>query len=205
MMMHAYNELYLNSAMETLGEVFSFTSNSDEADILFEEFLMSGYAYQFGRGNPRYINMPSFVLFKDIVNDKLPLTTLYSNERTPEYWCGFVLAYYQWYTGLSFQQIGEKLKPSKIIAMYNPLHEADLSKFVEVANGIVFDKETNLSKYRRIAKLSQTELAKLSNVSLRAIQLYEQRKLDINSASAIKLFKISRVLGCNIEDLLEMI
>lgn len=204
-MMHAYNELYLNSAMETLGEVFSFTSNSDEADILFEEFLMSGYAYQFGRGNPRYINMPSFVLFKDIVNDKLPLTTLYSNERTPEYWCGFVLAYYQWYTGLSFQQIGEKLKPSKIIAMYNPLHEADLSKFVEVANGIVFDKETNLSKYRRIAKLSQTELAKLSNVSLRAIQLYEQRKLDINSASAIKLFKISRVLGCNIEDLLEMI
>ena len=204
-MMHAYNELYLNSAMETLGEVFSFTSNSDEADILFEEFLMSGYAYQFGRGNPRYINMPSFVLFKDIVNDKLPLTTLYSNERTPEYWCGFVLAYYQWYTGLSFQQIGEKLKPSKIIAMYNPLHEADLSKFVEVANGIVFDKETNLSKYRRIAKLSQTELAKLSNVSLRAIQLYEQRTLDINSASAIKLFKISRVLGCNIEDLLEMI
>ena len=89
--------------------------------------------------------------------------------------------------------------------MYNPLHEADLSKFVEVANGIVFDKETNLSKYRRIAKLSQSELSRLSNVSLRAIQLYEQRKLDINSASAIKLFKISRVLGCNIEDLLEMI
>ena len=205
MMMHAYNELYLNSAMETLGEVFSFTSNPIEADLFFEEFLMSGYAYQFGRGNPKYINMPSFALFKDIVKDKLPLTTLYSNEKTPEYWCGFVLAYYQWYTGLTFQQIGEKIKPSRIISMYNPLHEADLSKFVEVANGIVFDKETNLSKYRRIAKLSQSELSRLSNVSLRAIQLYEQRKLDINSASAIKLFKISRVLGCNIEDLLEMI
>ena len=204
-MMHAYNELYLNSAMETLGEVFSFTSNPIEADLLFEEFLMSGYAYQFGRGNPKYINMPSFALFKDIAKDKLPLTTLYSNEKTPEYWCGFVLAYYQWYTGLTFQQIGEKLNPSRIISMYNPLHEADLSKFVEIANDIVFDKETNLSKYRRIAKLSQSELSKLSNVSLRSIQLYEQRKLDINFASAIKLFKISRVLGCNIEDLLEMI
>ena len=204
-MTHAYNELYLNSAMETLGEVFSFTSNSNEADLLFEEFLVSGYAYQFGRGNPHYINMPSFVFFEDIIKEKLPLKTLYYNERTPEYWCGFVLAYYQWYTGLSFQQIGEKLKPSKIIAMYNPLHEADFGKIVEFFNNIVYDKTTNLAKYRKLAKLSQSELSKLSNVSLRSIQLYEQRKLDINSASSIKLFKISRVLGCNIEDLLEMI
>lgn len=38
---------------------------------------------------------------------------------------------------------------------------------------------------------------------MRSIQLYEQRQLDINMAPAIKLFEIAKVLGCNIEDLLE--
>ena len=51
--------------------------------------------------------------------------------------------------------------------------------------------------------MSQSDLAKYSNVSLRPIQLYEQRQLDINSAEAIKLYQISKVLGCNMEDLLE--
>ena len=87
--------------------------------------------------------------------------------------------------------------------MYYPLHEADISKFVEIANEIVFQKETNLSIYRKHAELSQKELSIYSNVSLRSIQLYEQRQLDINVAPVIKLYRISRVLGCNIEDLLE--
>ena len=122
----------------------------------------------------------------------------YSDGRSPEYWCGFVLAYYQWYTGLGFEQIGRRLPPSRIIAMYNPLHEASMEKFVEVANSIVFQKETNLARYRKTANLSQRELAKYSQVSLRAIQLYEQRQLDINMAPAVKLFQLSRVLVCYI-------
>ncbi len=87
--------------------------------------------------------------------------------------------------------------------MYNPLHEASMEKFVEVANSIVFQKETNLARYRKTANLSQRDLARYSQVSLRAIQLYEQRQLDINMAPAIKLFQLSRVLGCHVEDLLE--
>ena len=133
----------------------------------------------------------------------MPLEKPYAYGRSPQYWCGFVLAYYQWYTGLSFEQIGRRLLPSRIIEMYNPLHEASIEKFVEVANSIVFQKETNLARYRRAAKMSQIELAKFSKVSLRSIQLYEQRRLNINMAPAVKLFQLSRVLGCYIEDLLE--
>ena len=47
------------------------------------------------------------------------------------------------------------------------------------------------------------QLAKKSGVGLRSIQLYEQRQKDINKASAESLYKISRVLGCAMEDLLE--
>lgn len=164
---------------------------------------MSGVSYQFGRGNPRYINMPPQTLFEEVAGNKMQRVRPYSYGRSPEYWCGFVLAYYQWYTGLSFEQIGRRLPPSRIISMYNPLHEASMEKFVEVANNIVFQKETNLARYRKAAKLSQRELAKYSQVSLRAIQLYEQRQLDINMAPAGKLFLLSRVLGCYIENLLE--
>ncbi len=202
-MIRAYNEIYLDDAMQTLAEMFSYVPNARQADVLFQHFVMSGVAYQFGRGNPRYINMPPQALFEEVAGRKMPLVQPYSYGRSPEYWCGFVLAYYQWYTGLGFEQIGRRLPPSRIIAMYNPLHEASMEKFVEVANSIVFQKETNLARYRKTANLSQRELAKYSQVSLRAIQLYEQRQLDINMAPAVKLFQLSRVLGCYIEDLLE--
>ena len=88
--------------------------------------------------------------------------------------------------------------------MYHPLHEADVQKFVDVANSIVFQKETNLARYRKNADMSQMQLSRYSQVSLRSIQLYEQRQLNINTAPANKLLRLSRVLGCSIEDLLEV-
>ena len=205
MMIHAYSELYVNDAMCTLAEVFSYVQDERQADMLFRDFVMSGIAHQFGRGNPRYINMPSQALFYEIVGTRMPLIRPIGMGRSPQYWCGFVLAYYQWYTGLSFEQIGRKLPPSQIMRMYYPLHEADLQKFVDVANRIVFQKETtNLARYRKNAGLSQIDLSRYSDVSLRSIQLYEQRQLNINTAPANKLLKLSRVLGCTIEDLLEV-
>ncbi len=201
--MRAYNEIYLDNAMQTLAEMFGYSSDAEQADKLFLGFVMSGAAHQFGRGNPHYINMPPQVLFTRSAGERISLTQPSPYGRSPEYWCGFVLAYYQWYTGLSFEQIGRKLSPSKIIQMYDPLHEAGVDKFVFVANSIVFQKETNLARYRKTAHMSQKQLADYSQTSLRAIQLYEQRRLDINNAPAVKLFQISRALGCDIEDLLE--
>ena len=203
-MIHAYNEIYLDDAMTTLAEVFSYVQDARQADILFHHFIMSGVAYQFSKGNPRYLNMPSQSLFYEIVGNSMPLVYPKGMGRSPEYWCGFVLAYYQWYTGLSFEKIGSILPPSRIISMYHPLHEADLEKFVDVANSIIFRKETNLARYRKIANMSQTQLSKYSEVSLRSIQLYEQRQLNINTAPANKLLRLSRVLGCSIEDLFEI-
>ena len=48
-----------------------------------------------------------------------------------------------------------------------------------------------------------SELADSAGVHLRSIQMYEQKKKDINKAGAQTLYKISKVLGCTIEDLLE--
>ena len=57
---------------------------------------------------------------------------------------------------------------------------------------------------RKISGLSQKELAELSGVPLRQIQLFEQRQRDINHTRAIDVVKMSRVLGCKVEDLLQI-
>ena len=205
MMIHAYNESYLDDAMQTLAEVFSYVDNSIDLDRLYDCFIMSGIAHQFERGNPRYLTMPSHVLFNEIVDGKIKMVIPDDINRTKQYWSGWILAYYQWYTSLSFEIIKDKLPPSRIMAMYHPLHESSNEKFVDVANSIIYQKDTNLAIYRKYANMSQNQLSKYSNVSLRSIQLYEQRKLDINLAPTIKLYQLARVLGCNIEDLLEKI
>ena len=63
--------------------------------------------------------------------------------------------------------------------------------------------ECRLKKLRESRGLSQAELAKISGVSLRSIQMYEQRVNDIDKAQAQTVYKLSRVIGCAMEDLLE--
>ena len=66
-----------------------------------------------------------------------------------------------------------------------------------------FFTDTNLKRIRTAYGCTQAELAKRSQVSLRSIQMYEQRNKDINKASAETVLRLSRVLGCTMEDLLE--
>lgn len=61
-----------------------------------------------------------------------------------------------------------------------------------------------LKEYRTKASLTQAQLAEISGVSVRMIQYYEQGVKDINKASGETLYKLSRALGCKMEDLLEL-
>ena len=89
--------------------------------------------------------------------------------------------------------------------MYYTLHEADITKFADIVDDKIREhfKDTNLKRIRSSYGCTQAELAKRSGVSLRSIQMYEQRNKDINKASVESLYRISKVLGCTIEDLLE--
>ena len=61
-----------------------------------------------------------------------------------------------------------------------------------------------LKEYRVKTGMSQSKLAEVSGVSVRMIQYYEQGVKDINKASGETLYKLSRALGCKMEDLLEL-
>ena len=90
--------------------------------------------------------------------------------------------------------------------MYEVYHEMDIMHFVNTLNEIWDDyyRETNLKRIRKTAGMSQKELAELSGVSVRQIQLFEQRQRDINRTKAIDVVKLGRVLGCKVEDLLQI-
>ena len=62
---------------------------------------------------------------------------------------------------------------------------------------------TNLKRIRTAYGCSQSELARRSGVSLRSIQMYEQRNKDINKGQSGAIMSLSRALGCSMEDLLE--
>lgn len=63
---------------------------------------------------------------------------------------------------------------------------------------------SNLKKMRQKTGLSQSELAKLSEVPVRTIQQYEQRQKNINAAKAETLIRIAKYLYCSVDDLMEL-
>lgn len=61
----------------------------------------------------------------------------------------------------------------------------------------------NLQRIRKERGLSQSALADLSGVNRTSIQHYEIGIRDINKASVVNVYKLSKVLECKIEDLMQ--
>ncbi|HBL49504.1 MAG TPA: XRE family transcriptional regulator [Firmicutes bacterium] len=213
-MTRAYKESYLNKAQKTLAAMMDYAVSdlNYEPDEFFMLFLQSGLVDEFGRGNPKYVAGKSGV---ELAREVVLITTGQSVETIPTprfdrssiYWAAWALAYYQWYSGHGFKEIHKALPFAEILNMYPTLHEADINKFVSVADEVLADSkkksETNLSRLRKARGLSQKELAEASGVALRMIQLYEQKQNDINKAQASSLQNLAQALGCKMEDLFE--
>lgn len=211
-MIPAYNESYLEEAMRNLGEAFDYAVNACHisADEFFSLFITTGFAERFGKCEPKVIvGLSGTELVMDIFAKAglaVPIAkTIIDYECSPEYWCGYILAYYQWAIGKSFPDIHKVITAEEVLNMYPTLHEASEDKFVDVVNGIFARKKgpTKLQQQRKICGYSQSELAVKAGVNLRTLQQYETRAKDINKASVKTVETLAIVLGCRIEDLLE--
>ena len=61
-----------------------------------------------------------------------------------------------------------------------------------------------LKEKRMQRKLSQSQLAKASGVSLRMLQKYEQGDRDLNKAQAETVYKLAKALNCKMEALIDI-
>ena len=214
MMTHAYNELYLNDAMQNLGDMVEYAvcDLGFDPDEFWGWFIASGVASHFEKGTPKYVAGMSGFELADAV---LKSTNIEYEKREPsyfvskdrEYWAGWILAYYQWETNQRFEDmVKDGLLLSTVIAMYIH-HEADESKFVESANEIIArnkkNRKSKLHEIRKARGFTQQQLSNASGVSLRMIQLYEQKRNDISKAQVNVVLSLANALGCKIEDIIE--
>ena len=211
-MIHAYDKMYLDDAMRNLGEAFDYAvySCGIKLENFMDMFITTGIASVFEKGLPKYISgLSGTELVIEVVNRAGKNIEVKDNianyDCSPEYWCGWVLAYYQWYTGRSFKSIDKHVSVNAVLKLYPTLHEASEDKFVDTINVIIerSNPPTNLQFLRRALGYSQRILAEKSGVSLRMIQQYEQRAKDINKATGINLVALAQTLGCRVEDLIE--
>ena len=79
--------------------------------------------------------------------------------RSAEYWIGWAAAYYQWYSSRRYSDIFKALSYDDLQMMYYTLHEADISKFADIADERVreYFKDTNLKMIRTAYGCSQSE------------------------------------------------
>lgn len=213
MKMKGYSELYLNDAKKNLGEMIEYTvvDLGYEPDEFFGYFISSGIADKFGKGNPKYVaGMSGIELAENVlrtVGMKIKSKQCdHTGYKGIAYWSGWILAYYQWETGRRFEDIvNDGLTLSCVFSMYI-LHEADESKFVDTANEMIArnqaEKQSKLSVIRKARGFTQAELAKTSGISLRMIQLYEQKQNDISKAKVDTVLALCKSLGCDVEDLI---
>lgn len=211
-MTHAYREIYLSNAQSALGDAFDYAINTCgiSGKDFVKLFITSSVSKRMENGEPSFLAGKSGIeiaaeVVSETMGKKLDIAPEEHFGRSEEYWIGWVVAYYQWYSSRRYSDIFKVLTYEDLQKMYYTLHEADITKFVEIADERIkeFFADTNLKRIRMSYGCTQAELAERSGVSLRSIQMYEQRNKDINKASAETVYRISKALGCTMEDLIE--
>ena len=216
--MPAYAEAYVMDAMENLGEM------ADSAVLLlgvpleqfWPLFALSSVAQQVAEGSPFAIEGRSGLELAVQVCEQagisVPGEALRSGCDTPAeskevyalgnlscaYWCGWILAYYQWRAARSFAEIERRLSVASVMRMYATFHEESEERFCEAADELMSaaGEPCGLKRQRLLLGLSQSQLARRSGVGLRAIQQYEQGAKDIAKASFDRIEGLSRALHC---------
>ena len=212
-MIHAYDEIYMPLARRSLASMLDYAVYDLNFNIndFFELFLISEYSKKFENGDFTILAGISGVELAIRVIDEYDNFEFYpessgSINRSEEYWLGYCLAFYQWYSNKRFQDITRYVSVSELLTLYSPYHEMDVMQFVDKVNEIIESRQsvTNLKRIRVERKMTQKYLADITEIPLRTIQQYEQKQKDINKASAINLFVLTQALRCDIRDILEI-
>ena len=204
---HAYSQLYLNKASRTIGNMLHNAVcefGIDGTDFL-NRFIQSDIAEQFENGNPQYIagksGLELFLEVMERTSGKIYNAVLIeAYDRSPEYWVGWMLTHYQWYSGRTFKSILDTVPYDELIGLYATLHEADIQKSYEVLDSHFSTSESKLKIIRKHCGLTQEELANESGVSLNTIKAYERKSKDLNKAQFDIITRLAKALKCDISE-----
>lgn len=206
-MIRAYDKSYLPGMMDQLGVMYDYGVHALGFTITeIHSRFISQIAPLIEMAHPKYLAGLSGCDFALMITGSEFKADYMTDGRSPEYWSGWSLAYLQWYSGYTFIQIERALPLSEILSMYNPYHEADISKFAEDSLSIIKkrmseDRSSRLKEIRKSSGITQKELSEMSGISLRTIRSYEQSSRSLDRAEFGRLKLLSQCLHCKISDL----
>lgn len=208
-MIHAYSELYIEGMMIKLGDMLEYAciDCGYDLDAFWQLFLRSRVSIGIENGNPKYIAGMSGVELAQIVMEEVDYNTdfaepSWNSNRSDIYWCGWVLAYYQWYCALSFKIISEKLTLRMLRKMYGTLHEADIHKCIDVLDNMaIINVRHTVREWRQIRNWTQNELAQRAQVDISQIQRLEYGERKLENMTLKAALNIANALGVRIEQI----
>lgn len=209
-MIHAYSDMYLEGAMLRLGDMLEYAclDCGYDPDAFWKMFIHSGVAAQFADGNVSIIAGKSGPEIAYIVLEKEEKLTSFPKpawreKRSDLFWCGWILAYYQWYTNQTFENIWKDVSIRTLQKMYVTLHEADISKAVEVMQCLQQPKKhkQSLADMRKVRGLTQQELATRAHMSVSQLQRLEYGERKIENLSLKTALALAKALRIDVKDL----
>lgn len=209
-MIRAYSDMYLEGAMLRLGDMLEYAclDCGYDPDAYWKMFIHSGVAAKFADGNVAIIagkSGPEIAYIVLEAEDKV--TSLpkpaWRENRSDLFWCGWILAYYQWYTNQSFASIWQAISIRTLQKMYVTLHEADISKAVEIMSNLQKPEQhkQSLADMRKIRGLTQQELATRAHMSVSQLQRLEYGERKIENISLKTALSLAKALRIDVTDL----
>lgn len=205
--MHAYVEDYLPRAMKNLGEAFDYALNAWKVppSEFQARFVASSEAAEWESGSPRIlVGISGTELVRQIFSERTDCPPPQRGDAlSPEYWSGWALAYYHWWSARRFGEIFSAVPLEEVIGMYAPLHEESENRFVDRMEELMSERidRSPLRRLRENRGLTQGELAAASGVNIRNVRHYEQDPASIARAEFATVSNLARALSCDIADL----
>lgn len=208
-MIRAYDEMYLEGAMLRMGDMLEYAclDCGYDPDCFWKMFLQSGLARRFEIGDVSLIagksgpELAYMILAIVEHKEKFP-EPLWREERSDLYWSGWVLAYYQWYTAQPFSVIWNSISIRMLEKLYPTLHEADITKAVEVLSEMQKAvKKNTIRNLRLVRGMTQQELADRAHMSISQLQRLEYGERKVENLSLKSALSLSKALGVGVEEL----
>ncbi len=204
-MVRAYLKGYLEDVLNNLGYVFDVAVNFYHYDIdeFANLFKNSAVARGIEEKFPLYlVGQSSLELLGTILKRNDIPRMFFPPEKSREFWVGFVYAYANWYLIKPFSELIDLVPASKLREYYNPYHETSDTKIMELFLR-PSDYHSVIKTLRERIDLSQTDLAKISGISVRTIRFYEKDKASLLRANGETIYKLSDALGVSMEYLIK--
>lgn len=208
-MMYAYDESYIEGAMIRLGDMIEYAclDMNYDSDNFFKMFIMSGIARRFeigdvsvveGRSGPELAQM----VLTDVDHVKDFKEPVWREYRRDLYWCGWALAYFQWHEKMTFKEIWQSISIRMMQKMYPTLHEADISKTVDIMRGMILPKKKIPVQTLRLTRgMTQHELADEAHMTVSQLQRLEYGERKIENLSLKTALALARALGVEVSEL----